>query len=64
VYAGGELLLSGEFIGWSGSIFSGAGKSRGGRTSSKLAADVVVPDALRKYEQDSGAPAMQLAKVV
>ena len=38
-------------------MFGGGAKPRGGRMSSKLASDAVVPGAPRKYEQDSVAPA-------
>ncbi|KAN0127918.1 RecF/RecN/SMC N terminal domain containing protein [Lactarius tabidus] len=55
------VTLAGELIDSSGTMSGGGSKPRGGGMSSKLAADAVAPDILRKYEQDSEAAAAQLA---
>ncbi|KAF8274355.1 RecF/RecN/SMC [Lactarius quietus] len=55
------VTLAGELIDSSGTMSGGGSKPRGGGMSSKLAADAVAPDVLRKYEQDSEAAAAQLA---
>jgi structural maintenance of chromosome 4 len=54
------VTLAGELIDSSGTMSGGGSKPRGGGMSSKLAADAVAPDVLRKYEQDSEAAAAQL----
>ncbi|KAH9070762.1 RecF/RecN/SMC N terminal domain-containing protein [Lactarius deliciosus] len=54
------VTLAGELIDSSGTMSGGGGKPRGGGMSSKLAADAVPPDVLRKYEQDSEAATAQL----
>ena len=41
-------------------MFGGGAKPRGGRMSSELASDAVVPGTLQKSEQDSVAPVLQL----
>ena len=56
------VTLAGELIDSSGTMSGGGAKPRGGGMSSKLAADAVAPDVLRKYEQDSEAAAAQLAE--
>ncbi|KAH9058282.1 RecF/RecN/SMC N terminal domain-containing protein [Lactarius vividus] len=55
------VTLVGELIDSSGTMSGGGAKPRGGGMSSKLAADAVPPDVLRKYEQDSEAATAQLA---
>ncbi|KAH9020158.1 SMCs flexible hinge [Lactarius hengduanensis] len=54
------VTLAGELIDSSGTMSGGGPKPRGGGTGSKLAADAVPPDVLRKYEQDSEVTAAQL----
>ncbi|KAH9172461.1 SMCs flexible hinge [Lactarius sanguifluus] len=54
------VTLAGELINSSGTMSGGGPKPRGGGMGSKLAADAVPPDVLRKYEQDSEAAAAQL----
>ncbi|KAI9444561.1 RecF/RecN/SMC [Lactarius indigo] len=54
------VTLAGELIDSSGTMSGGGAKPRGGGMSSKLAADAVPPDVLRKYEQDSEAATAQL----
>ncbi|KAH9041388.1 RecF/RecN/SMC N terminal domain-containing protein [Lactarius pseudohatsudake] len=58
------VTLAGELIDSSGTMSGGGGKPRGGGMSSKLAADAVLPDVLRKYEQDSEAATAQLTVVM
>ncbi|KAI0275213.1 RecF/RecN/SMC N terminal domain-containing protein [Gloeopeniophorella convolvens] len=56
------VTLAGELIDSSGTMSGGGSKPRGGGMSSKLAADAVSPDILRRYEQDSEAASRQLAE--
>ncbi|KAH8982071.1 SMCs flexible hinge [Lactarius akahatsu] len=54
------VTLAGELIDSSGTMSGSGPKPRGGGIGSKLAADVVPPDVLQKYEQDSKVAAVQL----
>jgi len=56
------VTLAGELIDSSGTMTGGGPKPRGGGMGSKLAADAVPPDLLRKYEQESEAAAAQLTE--
>lgn len=56
------VTLSGELIDSSGTMSGGGAKPRGGGMSSKLAADAVQPEVLRRYEQDCESAAAQLAE--
>jgi structural maintenance of chromosome 4 len=56
------VTLAGELIDSSGTMSGGGSKPRGGGMSSKLAADAVPPDVLRKYEQDCEGTVAQLAE--
>ncbi|KAI9453551.1 RecF/RecN/SMC N terminal domain-containing protein [Lactarius psammicola] len=58
------VTLAGELIDSSGTMSGGGAKPRGGGMSSKLAADAVSPDVLRKYEHDSEAAAAQLTEAM
>ncbi|KAH9017591.1 SMCs flexible hinge [Lactarius hengduanensis] len=54
------VTLAGELIDSPGTMSGGGPKPTGGGMGSKLAADAVPPDVLRKYEQDSEVAAAQL----
>ncbi|KAH9953375.1 hypothetical protein BC827DRAFT_1248888 [Russula dissimulans] len=56
------VTLAGELIDSSGTMSGGGAKPRGGGMSSKLAADAVQPEVLRRYEQDCESAAAQLAE--
>ncbi|KAH9973203.1 RecF/RecN/SMC N terminal domain-containing protein [Lactifluus volemus] len=56
------VTLAGDLIDSSGTMSGGGSKPRGGGMSSKLAADAVQPDVLRRYEQDCERTAVQLAE--
>jgi structural maintenance of chromosome 4 len=56
------VTLAGELIDSSGTMSGGGSKPRGGGMSSKLAADAVLPDVLRRYEQDCEGASAQLAE--
>ncbi|KAI9511860.1 RecF/RecN/SMC N terminal domain-containing protein [Russula earlei] len=56
------VTLAGELIDSSGTMSGGGAKPKGGGMSSKLAADAVQPEVLRKYEQDCESAAAQLAE--
>ncbi|KAH9011787.1 SMCs flexible hinge [Lactarius pseudohatsudake] len=56
------VTLVGELVDSSGTMSRGMAKPRGGGMGSELAADVVPPGVLQKYEQDSEAAALQLAE--
>ncbi|KAH9980780.1 RecF/RecN/SMC protein [Russula compacta] len=56
------VTLAGELIDSSGTMSGGGAKPKGGGMSSKLAADAVQPEMLRKYEQDCESAAAQLAE--
>ncbi|KAI0253228.1 RecF/RecN/SMC N terminal domain-containing protein [Lactifluus subvellereus] len=56
------VTLAGELIDSSGTMSGGGSKPRGGGMSSKLAADAVSPDVLRRYEQDCEGASAQLAE--
>ncbi|KAI9450035.1 SMCs flexible hinge [Lactarius psammicola] len=58
------VTLAGELIDSSGTMSGGGAKPSGGGLSSKLAADAVSPDVLRKYEHDSEAAAAQLTEAM
>jgi structural maintenance of chromosome 4 len=56
------VTLAGELIDSSGTMSGGGGKPRGGGMSSKLAADAVQPEVLRRYEQECESATGQLAE--
>ncbi|KAI0640132.1 RecF/RecN/SMC protein [Trametes polyzona] len=58
------VTLAGQLIDASGTMSGGGTSVQRGGMSSKLAADVVPPDVIRKYQQDSEADAQALEEAV
>lgn len=56
------VTLAGELIDSSGTMSGGGAKPKGGGMNSKLAADAVQPEVLRRYEHDCESAAVQLAE--